>query len=586
MRFVALGVLTTLMLAGCLGASSPDTTAIEPPSTRLAIDEWRALLSQPIFETVTETFHSVTAEDGTHLALTLFLPDGAPADAQLATVLEITPYQTLDRGFSVASIPLTDEGASAGSGWQEQVLRGMAFVRADARGTHGSAGCLDFGGSADRNDAILFMDWIRAQPWSNGRIVTDGVSHPGMGSMVAHTADPLLTGAIATAGVASYYTDEYFQGAHYDNQFNGPAYQAIELAPGTTTRPDDLAAQAAPCTGETTTDYDLVDGTWGPLWQDRDLALAIENAQANGREYMAPMLLNHGFDDLNVQPDNSQIYWDALNDDSPKSMIIGYWYHAWPDFDGHPANAYSDWRQRYFDHYLLGIENGMQAEPRVLLEDSQGVWHESHDWPLTGSEHRMLWLDSDGLTSSPAKEATVSYRDPSPDDQDRPDGRVLFRSETMPADVLITGAPYIELIASSDADETKWVVFVYDEAPDGSREHITHGMADSHRMHDRDVGWTSMTPGVAKQWRIDMLPTGQVVEEGHRIVVEIASQWSNQLREEPICFDDHRGGNYCPIGILPGATAGTATQTIHLGPKGTSLHFDAINPKATDKPKV
>ena len=32
----------------------------------------------------------------------------------------------------------------------------------------------------------MFANWIRSQDWSNGVIVTDGVSHPGMGSVVAH----------------------------------------------------------------------------------------------------------------------------------------------------------------------------------------------------------------------------------------------------------------------------------------------------------------------------------------------------------------------------------------------------------------
>ncbi len=583
MRVLAVALI--VLLAGCSGTTpeAPADTSDEPIALpRVPIGEWKEQLSQPIFDGVIETLHTITADDGTHLALTLYLPDGLPADAKIPTVLEITPYQTLDRGVDTAISPLSG-GIEPAARWNDQVLRGMAFVRADARGGHSSGGCLDFGGPADRSDARLFMQWIRDQPWSDGSIATDGISHPGMGSVVAHVADPGLTAGIAAAPVVSYYMDEYYQGAHYDNQFNGPAYQAIELAPTTSTRPEDVAAQAAPCTGQTTTDYDLVDGTWHELWQSRDLALTLENELADGRTDVSPMLLLHGFNDLNVQPDHAQIYWDAMPDDAPKSMILGYWYHAYPDFDGHPVAAYSDFRQRFFDHHLLGIDNGMDREPRVLVEDSQGTWHESHDWPIDGSNRTTLWLTPEGLADAPGQEATLAYSDPTPESQDHPDARIILRSAPLEQDTLVNGAPSIDLVASSDQAETKFAVFVYDVAPDGRREHITHGMTDSHRRHDRDDGWTALTPGQATEFRIDLLPTAQVVEAGHHIEVEITSQWSNMLRNDVVCFDDHRGGSYCPIGILPSSTAGRATNTIHLGPEGTRIHMDLVDPSTTAK---
>ena len=539
---------------------------------RLPAEAWREMLSEPRYDGVVETIHELTADDGTHLSLTLYLPDGLPADAQVPTVLEITPYQTLDRGLGAA---LTPDGIDPGSGWTEQVLRGMAFVRADARGTHASAGCLDFGGPADRSDARVFMDWIRAQPWSDGRIVTDGVSHPGMGSVVAHVADAGLTAAIATAPVVSYYMDEYFQGAHYDNQFNGAAYQAIELAPTTVVSANAVVAQAAPCTGQTTLDYDLLDGTWHALWQERDLTLAVQGHFAAGEPRDAPILLNHGFVDLAVQPDHSQIYWDALPDDHAKAMILGFWGHQWPDMEGHPA-AYAEVRQRFFDHHLLGIDNGLEHEPRVLMEDSQGAWHESHDWPLDGSRPWTLWPSPAGLQGTPGEPAAMAYQDPLPTEQDAATGRLVFRTEPMQEDVLLSGQPVIELVAASDQTQTKWVAMLLDEAPDGTQRHISHAMTASQRQHEHDDEWRLLTPGEPRNWTMKALPTGEVVEKGHRIVLELRSQWSNQLRPSSQCFD-----GYCPIGILPSTTAGRAVNTVHLGDDGTRVHLFVSDPGAT-----
>ncbi len=571
-------LLALVTLGGCLSSDDPQDSAnskgLHPD--RLDVAAWRELLSEPIYSSVTETIIGLTAEDGAHLSLTLFMPEGLPEDATIPTLLELTPYQTLDRGLGMVA-----SGTTAGSGWQEMVLRGMAFVRADARGTHSSEGCLDFGGDIDRSDARVFMDWIRAQPWSNGRIVTDGVSHPGMGSVVAHVADTDLTAAIATAPVVSYYMDEWYQGAKYDNQNNGVGYQAIELAPTTSTNPDDIAAQAAPCTGQTAMDYGF-DGTWGPLWQERDLALTMESELEQGTNYSAPILINHGFVDLNVQPDHAQMYWDALPDDFPKSMILGWWYHSWPDMRDHPAENFADLRQRFFDHYLLGINNGWDAEPRVLVEDSRGIWHESHDWPLDGSTHTTLWAsDSLGLSSEATTDGSTEFADPLPQNQDDESGQVLFRGDPVESSVLVNGQPMVKLVASSTATQTKWVAFLLDEAPDGSLERISHGASDSRRTHDRDEGWESLTPGEAKTWNLKLLPTAYVLKEGHRLVLEVSSQESNQLRTTNRCWDDHRGGRYCPNGIWPSTSAGQAVNTIWMGENGTQLHLDLADPMAT-----
>lgn len=573
---LALSLLLTV-LSGCLSGSPDDGTSDDVPleDPRLSVEEWKELLSEPVYDAVTETHVSLEAEDGAHLSLSLYLPEGLPTDAKIPTVMEITPYQTLDRGLN----GLTGFGSpTAGGGWQEMVLRGMAFVRADARGTHGSEGCLDFGGEIDRSDARVFMDWVRAQDWSDGRIVTDGVSHPGMGSVVAHVADTDLTAAIATAPVVSYYMDEWYQGAKYDNQLNGPAYQAIELAPNTYLEPEDVLAQFATCTGQTTTDYGL-DGTWHDLWQERDLALTMEQNLAAGTEYSAPILINHGFVDLNVQPDHAQIYWDALPDDFPKSMILGWWYHSWPDMDGHPAEEYADIRQRFFDHHLLGIDNGWELEPRVLVEDSEGVWHESHDWPIDGSIRTTFTTDGDALSMSDAtSEESRSFTDPLATSQDDAGSNVAFRSEPVASTTLVNGRPTVDLVATSDQVETKWVAFLFDEAPDGSRERISHGMSDSHRFHERDEGWTDIVPGEPATWTMHLLPTAYVLEAGHRLVLDVSSQESNQLRAQSICWDDHRGGSYCPNGILPATTMGQATNTVFTGPDGTKVHVDLVDP--------
>lgn len=567
-------LFVALLAAGCAAPSAPGAV-VEAPDARIPAASWQANLSEPIYEGIVSSLARLTSSDGTSLSLTLHLPEGLPADARVPTLLQITPYQPL------AGRTSTPRGTGAPSAnWADFVARGAAYVEADARGTGGSEGCLDFGGAGDRMDARAFANWIRAQPWSNGVVVTDGVSHPGMGSVVAHTALGDLTGALAHAPVVDYYRDEWYQGAKFENQFNGPLYQAIELAPSAYLEPEALAAQAAPCAGRTVVDFEQSDGRHGPLWDERDLSRHTADARA-------PILLTQGFVDENVHPDHVQLYWDALPADAPKHVIWGWWYHGWPDMDGHPAEEFSLVRHRWLDALLFGAQNGLWDEPRVWVEDSDGTWHEGNEWPLEPSERVRLRASADGsLGENVPEEGALSFPDePLARRGEWAGAHVAFRTEPLDAPRLVNGAPRVHLTASTDAGETKWVVYLLDEAPNGSWQRVTHGYADSRSWAGEDA-WRAMDAGAPYNFDIKLMPTAVVVEAGHRLVLLVASadSQSDPAGTEPPCWDDHRGGCYSPSGIRPAATSGRATNTVHAGPDGTWVDLAWVDPALTAKP--
>ncbi|HVF20731.1 MAG TPA: CocE/NonD family hydrolase [Mycobacteriales bacterium] len=559
--------LIGLLLLVVIGLVTIAPAHADKPRKRWSVERWQATLSLQIYSDISVTTHYLTAPDGTQLSLTVHLPVGLKAGKKIPTLLQLTPYRPLDQAF----------GGYAD--FEFFVLRGAAYVEADERGTGGSQGCLDFGGSADRSDAVAFGAWIRQQPWSNGRIVTDGISHPGMGSVVAHAAIPGLTGAVAEAPVVSYYRDEWLQGAKFDGQLNGPLYQGIELAPPL---PPDFADpnagknQAAACTGKTTTDFGGYDGPFTALWADRDLSRHVPKARR-------PILLTQGFVDSNVQADHVQLYWDALPDSYPKYAIFGWWYHSWPAMADHPAGAFRDVRHRWMDTLLFGTENGLWLEPRVLVQDSTLEWHESHNWPIDNSTRQRFYADTEGrLASLPGKAAGVSYLDDARAEHGTwENASVVFRTPPLKATRLVNGAPKVHLTGSSTEAETKWVAYLMDEAPDGTWQRISHGFADSHTWKG-EADWAQMKPGQAYRWTLDLLPTAVVVEKGHRLTLVVASQDSTLLTDH--CYDDYKSGCYTPPGILPAKTVGRATNTVHLGKNGTWVEFDWVDPRRTRKP--
>lgn len=560
--------IVVVVVLASLAAAAPGAAQNEE---RWHPDRWQEQLSSERFSGVTRSTHYITAEDGTQLSLTVHLPTGLPAGERIPTLLQLTPYRPLDQLSGYGSFEFF-------------VRRGAAYVEADERGTGGSDGCLDFGGSADRSDAAVFTDWIRTQPWSNGRVVTDGVSHPGMGSVVAHAAVDGLTGALAHAPVVSYYQDEWLQGAKFEDQFNGPLYQGIELAPPVPNDEFDdveaLKAQPATCTGKTTLDFTPIDGPMTPTWADRDLSRHITTGDA-------PILLTHGFVDVNVHPDHSQMYWDALPDDAPKHAIFGWWYHGWPNMRAHPFRDFAKVRHRWLDMLLFERSNGLELEPRVLVEDSTGIWHEGHDWPLEQSTAVSFFPTPEGgMGDTVAADGAVSYKDEVGAERKTWTGsHVSFSTEPLTADRLINGAPELDLVGSSDVDQTKWVAYLFSESPDGRRTRITHGYADSHTW-DGEAAWKKLEPGKPYRWTLKLQPTAVVVPEGDRLTLVITSQDSRRVARprSNLCHDDYRGGCYSPSGIAPATTVGRATNTVHVGPEGTSLRLDWVDPDATQKP--
>lgn len=555
------------LAAGLLAV--PGMASAGKEGKRWSPERWQKKLSQPRYAGADQSNYYIEAADGTQLSLTVFLPQGLEAGKKIPTLMEISPYQPLDRGLS---------GGGLGADWLEFVKRGAAYVEADARGTMGSEGCLDFGGSDDRSDAKIFAKWVREQKWSNGVIVTDGISHPGMGSVVAHTSIPHLSAALAHAPVVSYYQDEWLQGAKFEDQFNGPLYEAIEMAPSTFADPQAVTAQASTCRGKTTTDYTPVDGPFTNMWADRDLSRHTPKEEI-------PILLTHGFDDLNVHPDHSQMYWDALPEDYPKYGIFGWWYHGWPDMKGYPGvAAFEMIRHRWLDTALFGIDNGLEQEPRLLVEDSKGVWHEGDHWPLEPSRWMTFYPTQSGeLGTSSPKAGSVSYTDNIPSYRHEwTNASAVFRSKPLSDDRLINGQATVKLKASSDQTATKWVTYLIDEAPDGSWERIAHGYADSHTW-GKPSEWLEMEPGKSYEWTLKLLPTAVVVDKGHRITLVIASQDSSNV-DFGGCWDDYRGGCYSPSGILPATTAGRATNSVDLGSKATSVRFAWVDPDLTQKP--
>jgi uncharacterized protein len=131
--------------------------------------------------------------DGVRLALTVYRPAGVAADARLPVLLWYMP------GHRESIDPATGRLMPA---WSEEDLafftsRGYALAAAEMRGSGASFGsrALDRGPQIGRDGKAL-VDWIAAQPWSNGSVGMVGSSYQGFSQYATAAEKPAALRAI------------------------------------------------------------------------------------------------------------------------------------------------------------------------------------------------------------------------------------------------------------------------------------------------------------------------------------------------------------------------------------------------------
>lgn len=245
-----------------------------------------------------------------------------------------------------------------------------------------------------------------------------------------------------------------------------------------------------------------------------------------------------------------------------QKLIIGPWTHFWPldkrlgDFEvpllGHqPPLDISE--KRWFDHYLKGIENGVENLPPVIYfvmgpldgTPSKGnVWRTASHWPVPAVSTPFYLSTTHSITKEIPDNGSLTYlynpMNPiptiggrnlflpsGPKDQSSIENRediLLFTTEALKDDLEITGPIVAKIFFQSDQYDTDIVVRLTDVYPDGRSVLITDG---AYRIGVQNVNPSRDQPIEAI---IDLWATSQVFAKGHCIRVSISS--SNYPRFE------------------------------------------------------
>jgi predicted acyl esterase len=511
--------------------------------------------------TATKLTVMVPMRDGVHLATDVWLPAGA---GPWPVALTRSPYDRRQGGAISARV-----GISA------LVGKGIAVASQDVRGRFASEGqarpYFDEGWGT-RQDGLDTVNWIRQQPWCNGKIATFGWSYQGINQLLLAGAGPEgIVGQHITAGAGSVYHYVYFQQGvwrkgFFDGWLLGNGYPGDAL----------FQIQQNP--------------RYNSLWSTVDFSTRVEQVSW-------PVVLVGGWFDLLGFTQGTLDAFMQLQDrggaGSRPHLIIGPWTHGgvagysprdagdlhFPANANYPSGAPTD--LQWLSSWLTGQPVIPDTEPAVryyVMGDTKdpkapgNVWRTADRWPPPSQPVPLYFTADGGLVPQPPATATTREYDYEPlravltlgDGEGSLDQRrvenwpdvLLFTTPPLTAPLEVTGRLSVRLYAATSARDTDFTAKLTDVYPDGRSMLLTDGIVRA-RLRESLSKPASILPGQHYAFDIDLSSTSIIFNQGHRIRVAISS--SNYPRFE---LNRNNGRDWPDDQNYPSVAA---HQTIFLG---------------------
>ena len=335
------------------------------------------------------------------------------------------------------------------------VPRGYAFVAVDMAGTARSTGCSDQGGISDIESVKAVIEWLNGTgvahdasgkvvnaTWSNGNTGMIGKSYDGtLANGVAATGVDGLKTIVPIGAISSWYDYNRWQGAV--KSYDYPS-ELSELIAANRTIATDCSARL---NWMNANDADET-GAFTDFWAERDYR---DGSVYDASKVKASVFIVHGLQDDNVKTMNAAKWWQALGEHGvTRKMWLTRFGHVDP-FDTDRADWVST-LHRWFDHELMGVENGILDEPAVKAETGPNQWEQSRTWPISAARSMALTFQADGTMMLAKKDrATASYvNSPALSDANAVKlgdnaNRLMFLTGTTGDEIRISGTPTVDL---------------------------------------------------------------------------------------------------------------------------------------------
>ena len=521
--------------------------------------------------------HFVTMTDGVKLAADVHLPQGY-TEGKLPVLIQFERYWR-------SSISRKEPEIQPSLYGRDKLFsdNGYVIIIVDTRGTGASFGTRKSEYSPEEvMDAGEVLDWVVAQPWSNGNVGSYGTSYTGTtAELLCATKHPSIKavipgwsdfdiyrsparpyGLLASSFIKKWGLYVKLLDRNRSLLLGSKINPVIEDSLKPALREHKENFKVYPMTKK----GDFRSSTIGAYsYEECSVVHWKEEIEAS----KVPMLVLASWMDAGTAEGTIQRLEHFSN---PQKILLmstahGGWCNASPFVVGDsllpPMPLRADQNQLqldFFDHYVKGIDKGVEDWPLITYFNMAEETYKTSDvWPIAGTSEMSFYFQSNyrlstskpidsigqdsykvdfGVFTSKHNRWTTQMEGPVKNLNDRSemDERMLvFTSKPMQDDLQITGTPIVQLLMSSTHEDGAVLVYMEDVDEKGKSTYITEGglrlihrkeLEDSlaqfnlHSFNEEDA--QAMITGHIEEIKLKMWPTSVLIKKGHSIRIAIA----------------------------------------------------------------
>ncbi len=608
MRWIIIAIVVTAAVASTavitVRAGKPS------PAMKTGLGEYQGY-SQAIYDGNERRSDYLTLSDGTRLAYDLILPtkEGIAAGEPLPVLFKYTIYlRTItvfdENGHNIVA-DLFDLGWKEKAmlwfrhkvyerghlmdpifrtPWLETMLEhGYAVVVVERPGTGASFGVMNPSLEAVAQEANEILNWIAAQPWSNGAIGMFGDSYEAQAQIAAaSTGNPHLKAIFPASTSMDNYSAVVYPGGVFNESFGSFfswSTTVLEqlVTPIDRDRDGILLAQAVAERGDTTVGRksaeffrrypfrDSIDSDGGFIWESE---FAIYPFVDRVNQAGVPVYLTNGWYDLFAR----DVFLLYSNLTVPRRLLVRPLDHSEIGDDQFDLD-YGTEAHRWFDYWLKGIDNGIMDEPPIhyyLLGAPKGdSWRTTDRWPLAGEEltrfffgegrtgsvasvndgflgtdppdraiaHDTYTVDYSTTSGKQARWKAINWGRDYPDMRSNDEKALTYTTPPLEADVDVIGHPVAHVWLATGAPDLDLFVYLEEVNSRGRSTYITEGtLRASHRVQSEapydnlslpyhrhyESELAAISSGEPVELVLDLLPTSYRFRRGSRIRITVA----------------------------------------------------------------
>lgn len=519
----------------------------------------------------------VRMTDGVKLATLVYLPDdGKQGMGPYPVIFVRSPYGITDSRIYY---------------YHHYCIRGYAYVIQACRGTsHESPNPQNrskgvwYCSVNEIRDGADSLTWISKQPWCNGNIGMEGTSYLGFNQMACTMANnPALKCIIPEVCMGTVFSDALYIGGGFTQ---GAAYYIFEMLNKkilpNRTWPEILQHRPLSEIDTFATGEDLPQ--WNEQmehWRNDNYWKRQDFFRSEKPRNVASLQVGGWFDDCFPGTRRSWELMQRYGGSQPQRMIIGPWKHGYNadrQINGFSfgiaaiRNDISLLKQKWFDRFLKGIDNGVEKPVVEYFVLGDNEWRTAQSWPPKESSPQKWYLHSSGKAykqetdgklstihptrSEPADIYKYDPQDPAPNwmsfsqmesyedvqnfpydfrDIETRNDVVVYTSQPLKEDITIAGDLMAVLYASCSVKDTDWWVYLADVHPDGTSLRLTTWMLRARfrnledKMHhvfgsnfEKEELLSGNMADVVR-YDISMLSIAAALKKGHRLRIGVTN---------------------------------------------------------------